>query len=370
MYTPPTVQCSPSRTLVILGEAPGADEEAAGVPFVGQSGKQLTALMAEAGLDRSQWHILNTFLKRPPNNDLALVDKITRDTSRAWTLNKTEYKREYGIVPPPEPPPLRKRYLRPEHHWQIEELRQRLRLLKPDLIVAMGGTALWALSGESAITVHRGAFFTSPFGRAIATLHPASILYQYDQMPILWSDLVKVRMYLDGTISQPLKRKVWIDPSFAEIAAVYESFRKRPLSDVLGVDIETAPSLAQITTISFAFADEGICIPLWDRYAVTAEKQNYWPTVEDEVKAWRWIAKFCQLPHAKVMQNGMYDSQYMLDAPVQLRLKNWCHDTAVMQHAYQPELKKDLGTLSTLYLNEPSWKHMRHKAADDNKGDE
>jgi uracil-DNA glycosylase len=349
MHTSPGAQCS--KTLLILGEAPGAEEEAAGVPFIGSAGRQLTEAFQSAGLDRAEWHILNTFLKRPPSNDLA-------DSS--WTLNKTEFKREYGYVP--STPPLKKRYLRPEHQWQIAELQERLRILKPDLILAMGATALWALTGHDAITQYRGAFFRSRFGMAIATLHPASILYQYANMPFLWSDLVKVRLWLAGELPAPMRRRLWIDPTFAEIAAYYRRLLAAP-NELVGVDIETAPAIDQITTISFSTASEGICIPLWDRYG-TVEAHNVYDSAATEVAAWRWIERFARLPNPKVMQNGMYDAQYLLDAPIPLRLKNWRDDTVLVQHSYQPELKKDLGTLASLYLNEPSWKQMRQSAKD------
>ena len=368
MFTSPTVLSS--KRLVLLGEAPGADEEIAGIPFVGSAGKMLSEVMAQAGLDRRQWHILNTFVKRPPDNDLAKVTKHlgVEDLSQAWTLNKTQWKKEYGCVPYFDPPPLKKRYLRPDHHWQIHELRERLRILQPDLIVAMGATALWALTGHDAITQYRGNFFTSIYGRAIATLHPASVLYQYSNLPLLWADLVKVKQWLDGTLADPIKRRLWVNPTFDEIAIVYNYFKTHPHL-LLGVDIETCPAIDQITTISFSTEAEGICIPFWDRHG-TMEKHNYWPSPAVEVQAWRWVEKFCQLPNPKVMQNGLYDSQYMLDAPIQLRLKNWADDTAIMQHAYQPELPKALGVLASLYLNEPSWKQMRASAKDMNKADE
>lgn len=358
MFTHPTA--SNGRKLVLLGEAPGADEEIAGVPFVGNAGKMLSDVMAQAGLNRAEWHILNTFIKRPPNNDLK---------DPAWTLNKTEWKREYGSVPYFDPPPLKKRHLRPEHHWQIEELRERLRVLEPDLIVAMGATALWALTGDDAITLFRGNFFTCPYGQAIATLHPASVLYQYANLPLLWADLVKVRMWLEGTLPPPLSRRLWVNPSFDEIEACYNRWTAIDIHRPLGVDIETCPAIDQITTVSFAFEDEGICIPFWDRHG-TVEQHNYWPSPADEVKAWRWVERFSRLPHPKVMQNGLYDSQYFLDAPVQIRLANWKDDTAIMQHSYQPELPKALGVLASLYLNEPSWKQMRASAKDMNKADE
>lgn len=346
--------------LVVLGEAPGSDEERTGIPFVGQAGKTLDELMREAGLDRREWHVLNTFIERPPENDL-------RDVR--WTLNKTEYRREFGCNPPSSPPPLKKRYLRPEHHWQLAELSERLRAIQPDLILAMGATALWALTAQDAITSYRGNFFLSPFGSAIATFHPAAVLYMFQNRPVLWADLVKVRKWLDGTLMPPMKRRLWFDPSFEEIETVYKSFRRRPL-DLLGVDIETAPSIAQITTISFSTEREGICIPFWNKDELVRERQNYWARVEDERIAWRWVEKFSLLPNPKVCQNGLYDSQYLMDAPLDIRLRNYRHDTAIMAHSYQPELQKALGFLSSIFLNEPSWKQMRQSAKDVNKADE
>lgn len=352
MFTRPTVP-SPKR-LVILGEAPGADEELAGIPFVGSAGRFLSSTLEQAGLDRRQFYILNTFIQRPPNNDLS---------DKSWTLNKTEWRREFGCNPPHQPPPLKKRYLRPEHHWQLTELATRLKALQPDLIIAMGATALWALTGEDAITLHRGTFFTSPYGRAIATLHPSLLHYQYKALPLLWADLVKVKAWLEDTLPEPLKRRLWLSPSLAEIEALYQRWRADPPPE-LGVDIETCPAIDQITTVSYSTPTEGICIPLWDRYELNAAKRHYWSSAAEEVQAWRYIQRFAQLPSRKVLQNGLYDSQYLMDAPIDIRLKNWSADTAILQHSYQPELKKDLGTLASLYLNEPSWKQMRTSAKD------
>jgi uracil-DNA glycosylase len=354
MHSPPT---SPSNLcLVILGEAPGTEEVAKNLPFVGPAGQLLrNTLFPEAGLNLAQWHVLNTFSQRPPDNNLDL-----------WTANKTELKRA-GL--PAIGHPLRKRYLLPEHRWQLEETATRLRELQPDLILALGGTALWFLSGESAISQYRGNFFNSPYGRAVATFHPTSVLRQWEQRPIVWSDLRKTARFIAGDLPAPAKRRLWINPTWAEIANVYARFARNPTT-VLGVDIETAPSLDQITTVAFGSTNEAICIPLWDKAASTQEKQNAWATAAEETKAWRWVERFANLPNPKVMQNGLYDSQYFLDAPIDIRLRNWQHDTAILQHATQPELPKALGVLASLHLNEPSWKQMRTSAKDENKADD
>src|ERR1700739_710893 len=54
--------------LMFVGEAPGANEDKQGLPFVGQAGKLLTKLLNEIGLDRSEVFICNTVKCRPPNN--------------------------------------------------------------------------------------------------------------------------------------------------------------------------------------------------------------------------------------------------------------------------------------------------------------
>lgn len=349
MHTAQTRTASPSKTLVILGEAPGAEEEQSGKPFVGASGKLLKeTLLPSAGLDEGQFHILNVFTERPPNNDLKL-----------FTANKTELKR-LGL--PATGDPLSGRYLLPAYRTHLVELDIRLKELQPDLIIALGGTALWAISGDDKIGTHRGNFFQSRYGEAIATFHPAALLRQWSNMPLAWADLRKVRSWLDNTLVPPMKRRLWINPSWKEIADVYTRFKKNP-HWTLGVDIETCPSIDQITTVSFGAAHESICIPVWDRYATT-ELSNYWPTPIEEVRAWRWIERYAALPNNKVMQNGLYDSQYFIDSPIDIRLTNWYDDTAILQHSLQPELPKALGTLASLYLNEPSWKQMRASVKD------
>lgn len=359
MYSPPALPGA--KTIVILGEAPGADEEAARRPFVGASGKLLReTLLPAVGLNVNSFHILNAFQQRPPNNDL-----------KQWTANKTELKKlghRLEAFPAAAQCPINKRYLLPEHHWQLAELDTRLRALKPDLIVCLGGTALWAISGDGAIGTHRGTFFQSRYGPAIATYHPAALLRQWSNLPVAWADLGKVARFLDGTLTPPLRRRLCINPTWLEMGQVYAAFASKP-HQVLGVDIETSPSIDQITTISFATETLGICIPFWDKEP--GGRGNVYPLVSDERKAWRWVQRFAQLPNPKVMQNGLYDSQYLMDAaPIDIRLRNWHDDTAILHHALQPELQKALGFLASIYLNEPSWKQMRTSAKDVNKADE
>lgn len=350
MWTQPSAPHPSGKTLLLLGEAPGAEEEKAGAPFVGASGRLLTALLANAGLAREHWHLTNVFQLRPPENKLDVH----------WTRNKTELKK-LGLSP--SGAPLQKRYLLPEYWPQVEQTRELLHTLKPDLIVGLGAKAQWLLSADDRIGTFRGTFFPTEFGcPAISTFHPAAVLREYKMLPVVLMDLIKVRQWLEGSLPAPLRRTVYINPTEAELTLVYHQFRtsRKPL----GVDIETSPINAQMTTISFSTPTVGICIPLWDKDTPAGVSPNAYADVRDEVRAWRWIARFAALPNDKVLQNGLYDMQYLLDAPLPIRLAGRIEDTAIMQHAYQPELRKDLGSLASFYLNEPAWKQMRTSAKD------
>lgn len=379
MYSPPSAPCA--HRLLLLGEAPGEEEERQGRPFVGPSGKLLDELLALAGLRREHFHLLNVFSERPPGNDLKL-----------WTLTKTELKKQ-GFEELGRLPQLNKRYLHPQHEPHLQRLKTELAALQPELILCLGGTALWALSSDSRITQSRGSFFSytqkwaptsgtewrirTDWGKlpsprdfsckALATFHPAAVIREWSLRPIVWADLRKVRQWLDGSLPAPIKRKLWINPTFEEIAHVYSTFSRVP-TDLLGVDIETAPRAGQITTFAIGTAEECICIPLWDKNTLPGLCHRY-ARASEEALAWQWVRRFCALPNPKVLQNGLYDMQWLLDV-MDIRLENVLHDTSILQHALQPELPKDLGTLGSLYLNEPAWKFMRQGKAEEAKADE
>lgn len=353
MLTTPSAPTT--KTLLLLGEAPGQEEEATGTPFVGPSGQLLRqTIFPMAGLDINEWHITNVFWTRPPGNQL-----------RNWTANKTELKK-MGLAP--SGPPLQKRYLLPQHQDKVSATKQLLGELQSDLIVALGGTAQWLLLGDDRIGTFRGSFFDTEFGcPAISTFHPAAVLREYKMLPAVVMDLVKAREHLAGTLTPPQRRQIFYSPTEDELRWCYAKFASAPARP-LGVDIETSPKLGQITTISFAWPELGICIPLWDKDAKPGE-ENVYGDVAGELAAWRWIDRFAQLPNPKVLQNGLYDMQYLLDAPLPIRLAGQIEDTSLIQHAYQPELRKDLGTLASFYLNEPSWKQMRTSNKDAKQDD-
>lgn len=347
----------PGTKWLIVGEAPGEEEQRTGIPFVGASGQLLNKLLAQVGFAREDFNITNVFSERPPENDL----------KKHWTVTKTDLKKA-GYSTLDRLPPLNKRYLLPELEHHVHRLKAEIEALNPDFILMLGATALWAVTGESRITQNRGTILALPNGRTgLATFHPAMVLRQWDQRPLVWADLLKARKHLSGTLPPPLARRFWIDPTFEEIELVYNHFASTP-EWTLGVDIETDPRIGQITTISFGTPAEVICIPFYNKNTLP-DLCNYWHTAAEEAKAWRWVMRFGALPNKKVGQNFLYDHQYLL-LDMDIRVQNVQDDTAILQHSLQPELPKALGVLASLYINEPSWKFMREATKDDNKADE
>jgi uracil-DNA glycosylase len=145
---------SPEARVMFVGEAPGADEDRMGLPFVGRSGQLLDRMLAAIGLDRTKVYIANLVPWRPPGN-------------------RTPTPQEAAIC-------------RPFIDRQIE-------LCDPDIVVCLGAPSAQALLGiREGILRSRGKWFTYDTGtravKALATLHPAYLLRQPLQKRLAWRD--------------------------------------------------------------------------------------------------------------------------------------------------------------------------------------
>ncbi|MDX6685559.1 MAG: uracil-DNA glycosylase [Baekduia sp.] len=124
--------------IVIVGEAPGAKEDAAGVPFVGAAGKFLDVLLAEAGVARDDVFITNVVKARPPKN---------RD---------------------PKAPEV-------AHHWPW--LETQLEIIAPALLVPLGRHALARFAPNAKIAEAHGSVLDVGGRRLFPLYHPAAALY-------------------------------------------------------------------------------------------------------------------------------------------------------------------------------------------------
>ncbi len=155
---------NPEARVMIVGEAPGRDEDIQGLPFVGRSGHLLDRMLAAINLDRTSVYIANTVPWRPPGNRT--------------------------------PTPQETAACRPFIARQIE-------LADPDFLICMGAPAAAELMNNTqGIMKFRGQWRDFDTGRrkikALATLHPAYLLRQPAQKRLAWRDFLMLREALDA----------------------------------------------------------------------------------------------------------------------------------------------------------------------------
>lgn len=160
-------------TVMLVGEQPGDQEDRAGRPFVGPAGRLLDDGLDAAGIDRDQVYVTNAVKHF----------KFVRQELTRRRLHKKPSATEVRACNP----------------W----LREEVRLVRPDLVVALGSTAAQALLGSSfRVTQHRGEVVESDWaGPVLATVHPSSVLrapdeYRADARREFFEDLAKAAAYL------------------------------------------------------------------------------------------------------------------------------------------------------------------------------
>ena len=331
--------CGPhDAKIAILGEAPGAEEEIQKMPFVGAAGRELTLSLHSCGIQRSEVYITNVFKQRPFANNLGMFCVSHRED-----LPKT-----YNV-----PAIQRGLWVRPEYLPEVESTVAELVALRPNVIVALGNTALWALAGTTGgISSLRGTALSGPQGlKVIPTFHPAAVIRDYSLRPLFLADLTKaIRESAFPEIRVP-HREIWLRPTLEDLE-LFENLISQ--SDLLSFDIETVAA-RRISCIALAPSKScALVLPFID-YAKPG--WSYWPSDQDELLAWRWLRRMLESNIPKLGQNGLYDIQHL--SAHGINVKNYLHDTMLLHHAFQPELPKSLGFLGSIYTNEHAWKLMR-----------
>lgn len=154
---------NPDADIMVIGEAPGRDEDIQGKPFVGRSGQLLDKILASIGLSEETVYITNVVNWRPPNNR----------------------------NPKPE-----------EIALCMPFLRRHMELIEPKVIVLVGGISFSALTGQTGIMKNRGQWtHVKVNGQDIPTLpiyHPAFLLRQPALKKDTWHDMLSLRAKLEN----------------------------------------------------------------------------------------------------------------------------------------------------------------------------
>tara|TARA_Y100000590_G_scaffold455312_1_gene603723 strand:- start:462 stop:1166 length:705 start_codon:yes stop_codon:yes gene_type:complete len=150
---------NPNSKIMLIGEGPGANEDAEGKPFVGRAGKLLDKMLASIQLDRKKVYISNVVNYRPPSNRKPTEIEIER---------------------------------------YLPYLKSHIEIINPIILILLGSTALNAIIGnETVISKARGKWMQKEIGVSkpwiIASFHPAFLMRQPEQKKFAWTDLKLIR---------------------------------------------------------------------------------------------------------------------------------------------------------------------------------
>ena len=323
--------------IVLIGEAPGATENALRRPFMGASGNLLMQWWRDLGLQRGQVRIDNLLQRMPPGGKIenATVEDVTEG---------------------------------------IHDLRARLALLQPSVIVPTGNYATFALTGKgkvkaavrkalgeevTASEAEKKAGITSLRGsvysyetlagwncKLIPTIHPAWYLRgQKHKQEIAYADWRRIIKESASPVYSAPKPVHVIEPTEHDVAQ-YVKFVKYHEKDLkLALDIETWGRT--LSCVGFSHSpDYSITIRTDSRNAL----DRFLP----------YIMELCGTACPKILQNGLYDFYWL--AAKGIKPVNWKWDTMAMAHAINPIGQFSLEYLCSLRL--PYYQYWKDEAKD------
>jgi uracil-DNA glycosylase len=301
--------------VVLVGEAPGFEEEQQGEPFVGRAGEKLAQVLMRNGLSREEVYLANLCQHRPPNNKLSAI------------LSSKEM--QQGLT----------------------ELTEQLQEIKPNVIVALGGWPLWFLTGKSSmergkpkpgvgINLWRGSVLNCILTglsevKVIPTFHPSYVARDAKQYPTF--DLDIKRIVEDSTFPELRlpKRQLVINPTPDELEHYVREISKAPY---VSVDIETFGDT--LACVGFSTSPEfGLCIP-WKHDS------------SSEAEA---IRRLLLADNEKIFHFGIFDNAFLRSRGIKIR--GWAHDTFVLQRTMWAQLPRSLAYITSVYTREPYYKH-------------
>ena len=150
---------NPKSKIMLIGEAPGSNEDQEGLPFVGRAGTLLDKMLASIDLDRKNVYISNIINYRPPENRRPTDEEMNR---------------------------------------YLPFIKKHIEIINPKILVLLGSTAMNVLIGKDVvISKVRGQWIEREFGQCktsvIVTFHPAFLMRQPTQKKLAWIDLKMIR---------------------------------------------------------------------------------------------------------------------------------------------------------------------------------
>lgn len=306
-------------------------------------------MLHDAGIMRSECYTTNVINARPPANDI----------DRWVTVKRKEIQ--------PDMVKLRDRWVKPIVAQGFARLLQEIHLVKPNIIVALGSTALWALTGAWGVTKWRGSQLRCQIsrdlypqgilrptdepwsGKLIPILHPALVLRDFSQRQITVQDLKRVARERGSAEyhNEPNWRFI-VRPSYEVVeSTLFALTTKVESGEVEWIDFDLETRAGHIACAGLSWSlDEAICIP----FMCVEDRAGYWTFPEQEAHIVWLLYRLLTHPKVKVRwQNGLYDAQYTY--------RHWhfvprgAQDTMISHHSVFCGLPKSLAFQASMYCD-------------------
>lgn len=326
---------SPAKIMVV-GEYYSQEDYHTQEPFSGEVGKEFNRMLHEAGIMRSECYLTNVVNARPPNGQIA-----------KWLpKKKMDVVYQYHQF-------VRGKWVAPEIVKGMEQLYREIIEVKPNVIIAAGNLALWALTSAEGAMKWRGSLLTADQlprndrPKVIPIITPSLIFAQWENRAITVLDLKRVAKHRN---SREMPANTWrflLRPSYEAVTTTLRSLLDRAESESFWLDFDLETRAGHIACAGISWSrDDAICIPLM----CVEDREGFWsPEAEAEIV----YLLYQLLTHHSVKvrgQNLLYDAQYTY--------RHWHfvpnvkQDTMISQHTLFAGLKKSLDFQASMYCDE------------------
>ena len=323
--------------ILVIGEAPGKQEEEKGVPFAGGAGGMLQNWLTKAGADPVKDVYYTNVCKYRPHANKIEHFFTGKKSNKSHVHGQPNEKITEGVA---------------ELHALIDRSNF-------DLIICLGTTSLWALDSSDSITKWRGSCLYYKNIKVLPTYHPAFVMRQYQYEPICQGDINKAIRFLS---------KPWPKTEY-EFTAPTDFIEARSklcgLLHLLDTSSELVPIAFDIETVRRYYLETaGLAWKNGDSYHSTCipfirdNGDQAW-TLDQEVELVKLFRFILCHPNAYVIgQNILYDAYFVA--------KRWGFmipfslDTMIANHVLFPLMKKSLDFLASVYIEDyVYWKDER-----------
>lgn len=313
--------------IALVGEQPGEKEVRLGIPYIGPAGEVLQECLSHAGLARAELYVTNVI------KDLAHPLQYYFHFEKGKILSQHQ-----------------------DFVLYREYLKQELEEVDPNVIVATGNVALYALTGQMGIGKWRGSIIPCtliPGKKVLPTYHPATVLPhvgQYTNKHLINLDLLRAKEQQEFPEIRSKQRNLIINPSYSDSLAYIAYLKERGRSSRLSFDIEVSRKTQELTCISFALSDlEAISIAFVD-----SEGDKFTP--EQELEIWLQIAELLEDPTIpKLNQNIAFDIQFLFQR-YGIKTAGPLDDTMIAQRIAWPDFPAGLDFICSFHTTIPYYK--------------